>query len=74
MKLNRLAFPIGEPQMNVRKFLPDLMPQMLIAIALVHHQPTPVATYIQPDPDQATAMLTALDVKPVEPFKRIDLG
>lgn len=48
----------------------------LVAIATLSAQfkPVSVAFYTQTDPDQLTSILTALDVKPVQPFRRVELG
>jgi hypothetical protein len=53
------------------------IPQVLVTAVLLLPQPvqpTRIATYSQPDSDQAKMTLTARELQPIQPVRRIKLG
>jgi len=55
---------------------PVLVQVLATAILLLPQsvQPLRIATYSQPDPDQAKMTLTTRDLRPIHPVRRIRLG
>ena len=57
--------------MNVTRFI---LPLVAIATLAAQFKPVSVAFYTHIDPDQSASILTAIEVKPIQPFRRVELG